>query len=109
MALDTRDGLVPAIAQALWRQAERALRQGLLQGYRTCDESWRAVRIRPDLVWELGGRPAAVVDAKYKQEKPAGYPDADLYQVLDLARPPAALLAAVGHFVDDLVADATAA
>jgi 5-methylcytosine-specific restriction enzyme subunit McrC len=241
VALDTRDGLVPAIARAFWRQAERALRQGLLQGYRTCDESsyvlrgrlrendqmrrhygqvipmeirhddftvdvpenqillaattrmlsvprvdqesrrrlaelrnrladvttlvrgarlpgwqptrlnqryhtalrlaeiiWRAtspqhapgallangflfdlprifeefvtvgltealhvrhdgaaraqypwhldearaVRIRPDLVWELGGLPVAVVDAKYKQEKPAGYPEADLYQML---------------------------
>ncbi|MDQ3151933.1 MAG: McrC family protein [Actinomycetota bacterium] len=46
----------------------------------------RAVRIRPDLVWELGGRPAAVVDAKYKQEKPAGYPDADLSQMLPTAR-----------------------
>lgn len=33
-------------------------------------------------MWELRGRPAAVADAKYKQEKPAGYPDADLYQML---------------------------
>ena len=41
-----------------------------------------AVHMKPDLVWELGGRPVAVVDAKYKQEKPAGYPDADLYQML---------------------------
>ncbi|MEU7913927.1 McrC family protein [Microbispora bryophytorum] len=41
-----------------------------------------AVRMRPDLVWELNGCPAAVVDAKYKREKPAGYPDADLYQML---------------------------
>lgn len=41
-----------------------------------------AIRMRPDLVWELRGRPAAVADAKYKQEKPAGYPDADLYQML---------------------------
>ncbi|MEV4364455.1 hypothetical protein [Nonomuraea sp. NPDC049625] len=41
-----------------------------------------AVRMKPDLVWELSGVPRAVVDAKYKQEKPAGYPDADLYQML---------------------------
>ncbi|MBG0818399.1 McrC family protein [Planomonospora sp. ID82291] len=41
-----------------------------------------AVRMRPDLVWELHGRPAAVADAKYKREKSAGYPDADLYQML---------------------------
>jgi 5-methylcytosine-specific restriction enzyme subunit McrC len=40
------------------------------------------VRMRPDLVWERDGRPVAVVDAKYKQEKPGGYPDADLYQIL---------------------------
>ncbi|MGH3547883.1 MAG: McrC family protein [Pseudonocardiaceae bacterium] len=36
------------------------------------------VQMEPDLVWQLHGRPIAVVDAKYKQEKPL----ADLYQVL---------------------------
>ncbi|RBQ20609.1 restriction endonuclease [Spongiactinospora rosea] len=41
-----------------------------------------AVRMKPDLVWEFGGIPRLVADAKYKQEKPAGYPDADLYQML---------------------------
>lgn len=30
----------------------------------------------------LDGEPAAVIDAKYKAEKPAGFPDADLYQML---------------------------
>jgi len=40
------------------------------------------VEIRPDLVWYLDGQPAAVVDAKYKVEKPAGFPNADLYQML---------------------------
>ncbi|MFI6498918.1 McrC family protein [Nonomuraea typhae] len=45
------------------------------------DEAF-AVRMKPDLVWELAGIPHAVIDAKYKQEKPAGYPDADLYQML---------------------------
>lgn len=40
------------------------------------------VRMRPDLVWRVGGRAAVVVDAKYKREKPKGYPNADLYQVL---------------------------
>lgn len=40
------------------------------------------VAIRPDLVWYQDGEPAAVVDAKYKAEKPAGFPDADLYQML---------------------------
>jgi len=41
-----------------------------------------AVRMKPDLVWQVHGHPVAVVDAKYKQEKPGGYPDADLYQML---------------------------
>ncbi|WP_112262450.1 McrC family protein [Lentzea terrae] len=41
-----------------------------------------AVRMKPDLVWRAGGVAAAVVDAKYKQEKPEGYPNADLYQML---------------------------
>jgi 5-methylcytosine-specific restriction enzyme subunit McrC len=47
----------------------------------TLDETG-AVRMRPDLVWRVGGNAAAVVDAKYKQEKPEGYPNADLYQML---------------------------
>lgn len=41
------------------------------------------IRMRPDLVWYAeSGAVAAVVDAKYKAEKPAGFPDADLYQML---------------------------
>lgn len=40
------------------------------------------VAIKPDLVWYRDGAPTAVVDAKYKAEKPAGFPDADLYQML---------------------------
>jgi 5-methylcytosine-specific restriction enzyme subunit McrC len=42
----------------------------------------RTVRMKPDLVWyaDTSG-PSAVVDAKYKAEKPAGFPDADLYQM----------------------------
>jgi hypothetical protein len=38
--------------------------------------------LRPDIVWKVGGSPVAVVDAKYKAEKPAGYPNADLHQLL---------------------------
>ncbi|MER5292351.1 hypothetical protein ABT382_09720 [Streptomyces pharetrae] len=48
------------------------------------DEDAR-IRMRPDFVWYgngSGGRPLAVVDAKYKVEKTRGYPDADLYQML---------------------------
>jgi 5-methylcytosine-specific restriction enzyme subunit McrC len=38
------------------------------------------VRVKPDFVWYGGvGRALAVVDAKYKAERPEGFPDADLY------------------------------
>jgi 5-methylcytosine-specific restriction enzyme subunit McrC len=40
------------------------------------------VLLRPDVVWKIGGSPVAVIDAKYKAGKPAGYPNADLYQLL---------------------------
>lgn len=39
-------GLVPALAHTLERQTDRALRQGLLQGYRTTEESSLVVRGR---------------------------------------------------------------
>ena len=44
----------------------------------------RLVRMKPDLVWYRTGsrEPAAVIDAKYKAEKPSGFPNADLYQML---------------------------
>ncbi len=43
----------------------------------------REVRIAPDMVWLANAvRPSAVIDAKYKAEKPAGFPEADLYQML---------------------------
>jgi len=40
------------------------------------------VVLRPDIVWQVGGAPVAVIDAKYKAQKPSGYPNADLYQLL---------------------------
>ena len=43
------------------------------------------VTMKPDLVWYQGGRPAAVVDAKYKAEHSSGFPNADLYQLLAYA------------------------
>ena len=45
------------------------------------DRAGRVV-LRPDIVWKIHGSPVAVIDAKYKAEKPAGYPNADLYQLL---------------------------
>jgi 5-methylcytosine-specific restriction enzyme subunit McrC len=40
------------------------------------------VPLKPAIIWRAGGAPAAVIDAKYKAEKPSGYPNADLYQLL---------------------------
>jgi 5-methylcytosine-specific restriction enzyme subunit McrC len=52
-----------------------------LQHHMHLDESGD-VAMRPDYVWIRGGEPAAVADAKYKAEKPSGFPQADLYQLL---------------------------
>ena len=54
------------------------------------------VPLRPDIVWRVGGAPAAVIDAKYKAEKPAGYPNADLYQMLAYCT---VLGLSVGHLI----------
>lgn len=40
------------------------------------------VPVKPDFVWERDGVPLVVADAKYKREKPSGFPNADLYQML---------------------------
>ena len=45
------------------------------------DEAEQVV-LKPDIVWKIRGSAVAVIDAKYKAEKPAGYPNADLYQLL---------------------------
>ena len=55
------------------------------------------VRLRPDLVhYGSSGQPQGVVDAKYKAESPAGYPYADLYQMLAYCT---ALKLPIGHLV----------
>ena len=57
----------------------------------------RQVRMKPDLVWYRDGEaPTAVIDAKYKAEKPDGFPDADLYQMLAYCT---ALRLPIGHLV----------
>jgi 5-methylcytosine-specific restriction enzyme subunit McrC len=57
----------------------------------------RRVDLRPDLVrYGSAGRPVAVIDAKYKAEATAGYPYADLYQLLAYCT---ALRLATGHLV----------
>jgi 5-methylcytosine-specific restriction enzyme subunit McrC len=46
VALDTAEGLVPVVARFLCHQAEQALRQGPLKGYRTVEESSTVLRGR---------------------------------------------------------------
>ncbi|MBK8445255.1 MAG: restriction endonuclease [Micropruina sp.] len=50
--------------------------------YRTFLDEAETVPVRPDFVWSDAGVPRVVVDAKYKAEKPSGFPQADLYQLL---------------------------
>lgn len=50
--------------------------------YRTHLDEAQTVPVRPDFVWSDAGVPQVVVDAKYKAEKPSGFPQADLYQLL---------------------------
>ena len=67
-----------------------ALREALVAGYggrvadqdRSYFDEATQVVLRPDIVWKIGGSAVAILDAKYKAEKPAGYPNADLYQML---------------------------
>ena len=67
-----------------------ALREALVPTYggRVADQDRNhfdeagQVFLRPDIVWKIRGSAVAVIDAKYKAEKPAGYPNADLYQLL---------------------------
>lgn len=55
------------------------------------------IKLRPDLVhYGPNGRPQAVIDAKYKSESPAGYPYADVYQLLAYCT---ALRVPVGHLI----------
>jgi 5-methylcytosine-specific restriction enzyme subunit McrC len=65
------------------REALVATRGGRVQGQERnyLDEAAQVV-LRPDIVWKVRGSAVAVIDAKYKAEKPAGYPNADLYQLL---------------------------
>jgi 5-methylcytosine-specific restriction enzyme subunit McrC len=67
-----------------------ALREALVSAYggRVDDQDRNhfdeagQVRLRPDIVWKIRGSAVAVIDAKYKAEKPTGYPNSDLYQLL---------------------------
>ena len=65
------------------REALVATYGGRVQGQeRSYLDEANQVVLRPDIVWKIRGSAVAVIDAKYKAEKPAGYPNADLYQLL---------------------------
>src|SRR5690606_15686306 len=66
-----------ALGRALERFGGRATSQ-----FRTHLDSGSTVPLRPDLVWERGGRVQVVVDAKYKETRLDRFPNADLYQLL---------------------------
>jgi 5-methylcytosine-specific restriction enzyme subunit McrC len=70
------------VTVALREACRRLGHSARLQDSHHLDEA-AAIRMRPDFVlYEPGGAPCAVVDAKYKAEKQEGFPDADLYQML---------------------------
>lgn len=82
MAVVFEDFVCVALREALTDTVGRVHLQ-----YRTHLDEAAVVDIRPDLVITSGLRPVAVLDAKYKAakdrtRKPAGFPQADLYQML---------------------------
>lgn len=77
MAKIFEDFVAVALAEALKPYGGRASFQ-----YPTHLDEGDLVDVRPDFVWLREGRPVIVADAKYKAEKPAGFPNADLYQLL---------------------------
>lgn len=89
------DGFVldlPRIFEDFVTCALRDALQGMVPGSRvegqhgTVLDEAGAVDLRPDIVWlDAADRPLAVADAKYKAEKPSGFPNADVYQALAYA------------------------
>ena len=82
-----------SIVGTLW--AHRPMRGDSHFGFLRCRIGWecegqarlhlderRSVDMRPDLLCRAHGAVSAVLDAKYKAERPAGFPNADLYQML---------------------------
>lgn len=91
MATIFEDFVTAALREALKPYGGRSRLQ-----YPTHLDEEGTVPIRPDFVWLDQGRPRIVADAKYKAEKPAGFPQADLYQLLAYCT---ALDLPVGHLV----------
>jgi 5-methylcytosine-specific restriction enzyme subunit McrC len=70
------------------RDALQPLRPGsaVIGQFATWLDEDELVALRPDVVWlDQQEQPLAVLDAKYKAEKPAGFPNADIYQALAYA------------------------
>ena len=76
MAKIFEDFVTVALAEAFRQHGGKSHLQ-----YRTYLDEDETVPIQPDFVWAEGGVPRVVVDAKYKAEKPSGFPQADLYQL----------------------------
>ena len=75
--------LFEAFVTTALREALVATYGGRVQGQdRNYLDEAAQVLLWPDIVWKVRGSAVAVIDAKYKAEKPAGYPNADLYQLL---------------------------
>lgn len=86
------DFVTVALTEALARYGGRCVPQD-----RHVLDAARQVNLQPDLVrYGPGGLAVGVVDAKYKAEKPSGFPFADLYQLLAYCT---ALKLPVGHLV----------
>lgn len=86
------DFVTVALGEHIERRGGRAQRQAP-----TWLDEANSVRMRPDLVWTSeAGTVRGVIDAKYKAERPAGFPQADLYQLLAYCT---ALELTTGHLV----------
>lgn len=69
VSLPTHDDLVPALAATLWRQTDRALRPGLLQGYRTVDETSSVLRGRLRETAQLSRRVGAPLPLEIRHDE----------------------------------------
>lgn len=83
---------VPKIFEDFVSAALGDVLPGLLAGssvmdqYPTTLDEGAEVDMRPDIVWlDDALRPLAVIDAKYKEERVSGFPNADLYQAMAYA------------------------
>lgn len=77
MCVIFEDFVTVAMSESLAREGWKCERQARLHF-----DNERSIWMKPDLLCRSISRPTAVIDAKYKAEKPAGFPNVDLYQML---------------------------